>query len=390
MIRYLIPMLLAPFVVQAQTDAGAEARAASAQLEAAAGLLDAAEGARDRVAALTQTIQAFERGLGAMRAGLRQAAINEAQLTKRLQARDGEVADLLAVLQSIGASDTPTSFLHPDGPMGTARAGMLLAELTPALNRRADALRGDLQDVQTLRALQQDAATQLQDGLNQLQAARAALNQAMANRTDLPTRFTEDPIRTGILIASTETLDGFASGLSEIVTNETAPALQMQDSEIGTLALPVQGLVIRRSGEADAAGVTRPGIIMATRPGTIVTSPTAATIRYTGPLLDLGQVIILEPRADSLFIFAGLDVVYGAAGQVIAGGTPVGLMGGAAQGTGVSIQSDTGQTETGQSDELSPLREGAGTDRTETLYIEVRQDNTPQDPATWFRTDEDG
>ena len=41
-------------------------------------------------------------------------------------------------------------------------------------------------------------------------------------------------------------------------------------------------------------------------------------------------------------------------------------------------------------DELSPLREGTGTERSETLYIEVRTDNEPQDPSDWFRTGEDG
>jgi len=253
-IRFALILIVLPCMAQAQTDAGAEARAAAEQLETAAGLLDSAEGARDRVAALTETIQAFERGLGAMRAGLRQAAINEDQLTLRLRSRDSEVAELLGVLQSIGAVNTPTTFLHPEGPMGTARAGMLLAELTPALNARAEALRRDLEEVQTLRTLQADAANRLQAGLTQVQAARAALNQAMANRTDLPTRFTHDPVRTGILIASTETLDGFASGLAEIVTEETAPALASLDGQMGELPLPVQGLLLRRAGEADAAG----------------------------------------------------------------------------------------------------------------------------------------
>jgi septal ring factor EnvC (AmiA/AmiB activator) len=296
-------------------------------------------------------------------------------LSAKLQSRDGEVAQLLGALQSMGGTTSPVMLLHPDGPTGSARAGMLLAELTPALNRRADALREDLQNVQMLRALQTDAAMRLQAGLTEVQAARTALNQAMANRTDLPTRFTADPVRTAILIASTETLDGFASGLSEIVTDEVEPAPATLDGQIGALALPVQGLVLRQAGEADAAGVTRPGIILATRPGAIVTTPTAATIRYTGPLLDFGNVVILEPQADTLFVLAGLDVVYGEAGQVIAAGTPIGLMGG--------ILAEKG-------DELSTLREGAGTERSETLYMEVRQKNTPQDPAKWFRTDEDG
>jgi septal ring factor EnvC (AmiA/AmiB activator) len=310
-----------------------------------------------------------------MRSGLRQAAISEAQISKRLEARDGEVAEFLGVLQSIGPGASPVTLLHPDGPAGTARAGMLLAELTPALNRKADALRMDLENVQTLRALQVDAKQRLQEGLTEVQAARTALNQVMANRTDLPRRFTADPVRTAILIASTETLDAFASGLSEIVTDEVEPALVSLDGTAGELPLPVQGLVLRRANEADAAGVARPGIILATRPGAIVTTPTAATIRYIGPLLDFGNVVILEPQADILFVLAGLDVVYGEAGQVIAGGTPIGLMGGVSSKNGV---------------ELSPLREGTGTERSETLYIEVRQDNSPQDPANWFRTDEDG
>ncbi len=364
-----------PALALAQSPVGLQALAAADALEEASTMLDQAEGARDRVKALTETIQAFEAGLGAMRSGLRQAAISEAQISKRLESRDGEVAEFLGVLQSIGPGASPVTLLHPDGPAGTARAGMLLAELTPALNRKADALRMDLENVQTLRALQVDAKQRLQEGLTEVQAARTALNQAMANRTDLPRRFTADPVRTAILIASTETLDAFASGLSEIVTDEVEPALVSLDGTAGELSLPVQGLVLRRANEADAAGVARPGIILATRPGAIVTTPTAATIRYIGPLLDFGNVVILEPQADILFVLAGLDVVYGEAGQVIAGGTPIGLMGGVSSKNGV---------------ELSPLREGTGTERSETLYIEVRQDNSPQDPANWFRTDEDG
>jgi septal ring factor EnvC (AmiA/AmiB activator) len=358
----------------AQNDAARQARAAVEMLEDAALQLDAAGGARDRVRALTGTIQAFEIGLAAMRTGLRQAAIREAQLSARLEARDGEIGQLLAVLQSIGTT-TPTALLHPDGPTGTARAGLLLAELTPALNQRADRLRRDLEDVQTLRTLQTDAEERLRASLTAVQEARAALNQAMAERTELPKRFTEDPVSTAVLIASTETLDGFASGLSQIVTNED---INVQtpvniEGQIGALPLPVQSLVLRGMNEADAAGVKRPGLLLAARPRAIVTSPTAATIRYQGPLLDFGNVMILEPRADTLFVLAGLETVYGEIGQVIAAGAPIGLMGGPEVGG-----------------ELSTDGDGTGAARSETLYIEVRQDNVPQDPASWFKTDKDG
>jgi len=360
----------------AQDDAGNLARAAGELLETASIQLDEAESARDRVRALTRTVQAYEAGLAAMRAGLRRAAIREAQLRAQLQARDAEIAQLLAVLQTLTPGQGPVAFLHPDGPQGTARAGMLLAELTPALNQRAERLRNDLSDVEGLRLLQEQAAEQLQMGLSEVQSARAKLNQAMANRTDLPQRFTQDPVRTAILIDSSETLDAFSSGLTEIAVDDVGWTPPDIEDQIGSLPLPVRGLILRRAGEPDAAGVTRPGILLATRPGALITAPTAATLRYVGPLLDFGSVTILEPRPGTLIVLAGMGVSYGEAGQIIAAGTPLGLMG------GLPGQDDA--------DALSTRGEGGGAPLSETLYIEIRQDDVPLDPQTWFSIDKDG
>ncbi|WP_223425865.1 murein hydrolase activator EnvC family protein [Tateyamaria pelophila] len=373
-VAFCLMMLATPLA--AQQDAGVLAREAGAALGAASIQLSDAETARDRVKALTQTVKAYEAGLAAMRLGLRRAAIREAQLRRQLQARDTEIAQLLAVLQTLSPDQGPTVFLHPDGPNGTARAAMLLAELTPALNQRAETLRRDLSDVETLRMLQEDAEAQLQTGLNEVQTARFALNQAMAERTDLPKRFTEDPVRTAILIASSETLDAFSSGLSQISAEDSDWVPPGIEDQIGTLPLPVRGVVLRSANEPDAAGIVRPGILLATRRGALVTSPTAATIRYVGPLLDFGNVTILEPRPGTLFVLAGLGVTYGATGQIIAAETPLGLMGALPTGDAANA--------------LSTLGDGGGADRSETLYMEVRQDNVPQDPLAWFSTDKDG
>ena len=371
----LIIGLCLPAAAFAQQDDAERARAAMVMLQEASAQLEAAETARDRVRALTETIRAYEEGLGALRSGLRQAAVREAQLTAQLQARDEEIAALLAVLQRIGAQQSPVAFLHPGGPTGTARSGMLLAEMTPALNARASDLRRDLEDLQILRAMQTDAAGELSDGLNAVQAARTALNQAIAERTELPMRFTQDPVREAILLASAETLEAFARGLARVAVDETQDAPASLAGDKGDLPLPVQGIVLHGAGEADAAGIARPGVILATRPEAIVTSPVAATIRYTGPLLDLGQVVILEPQAEVLFVLAGLDVVYGTAGEVIDAGAPLGLMGDAAAENRRQLSTDGDDT---------------GAERSETLYIEVRYQNAPEDPSLWFRTDKDG
>ena len=374
-IRGLALCLALAVSAQAETEAARAARQAAEQLEAATLQLEEAGSARDRVKALSETIRAYEAGLAAMRDGLRGVARRESQLLAQLSAREDEVAELLGIIQTIETSSAPVLMLHPSGPLGAARSAMMLAEVTPGLNARAEALRGDLEEVQTLRLLQQAAADKLRLGLSGIQSARTDLSTAIADRTDLPKRFTEDPMRTAVLISSTETLTGFASGLAEIAEGEVIESQADVSDLRGTLPLPVEGLVLRSYGARDAAGIARPGILVAARPRALVTSPTAATIRYRGPLLDLGNVMILEPQPDTLFILSGLAEVYGAAGEVIPEGTPVGLMGG--QNPQVSAI-------------LSPIGEGGGTDRTETLYIEVRMDNSPVDPETWFRTGKGG
>lgn len=359
----------------AQDTPSDRARAAAEMLDAASADLDAADSARDRVRALTQTISAYEAGLAALRSGMRQSTRREAELSAQLQTRDAEIAALLAVLQRMGDSTSPVNLLHPGGPAGAARAGMLLSDMVPTLNARVEDLRKDYEELRILRDLQDTTSVRLETGLAEVNAARTALSQAIADRTDLPKRFVADPVREAILLSSAQTLEEFAESLDQISSGVAPQALEEMSAQKGALDLPVQGRLLRGAGEADAAGVARPGILIATHPKALVTSPAQATLRYVGPLLDFGQVLILEPEADVLFVLAGLETVYGETGDVIETGAPLGLMG---AGTGES----PGQFST-DGDET-------GADFTETLYIEVRENNVAENPSLWFRTDKNG
>ncbi|PVA06491.1 peptidase M23 [Thalassorhabdomicrobium marinisediminis] len=338
---------------------------AAARLQEAQTALEAATARSDRVAALTQTVQAYEDGLAALRDGLRRAAIRQRTLEGDLNARSDEVARLLGVLQTMGRAPTPILLLHPSGPTGTARSGMMLADVTPALQDKVTALRDQLDEVAVLQGLQNDALSVLEEGLAGAQAARAALSAAIADRTDLPRRFADDPVQTAVLLASSETLTAFASGLTETQVSGGPEA----DAIRGGLPLPVDGQVIRRFNEPDSAGIARPGILISTRPRALVTTPVAATVRYAGPLLDYGTVVILEPAAGTLWVIAGLAEAFGEAGQILPEGTPVGLMGGAV---------------TQAQDILTESAQGSAGQRTETLYLEVRDMQSVVDPAEWF------
>ncbi len=92
-------------------------------------------------------------------------------------------------------------------------------------------------------------------------------------------------------------------------------------------------------------------------------------MRYAGPLLDYGNVVILEPEGNILMILAGLGDLYVTAGTVIAQGAPLGMMPSAAGARADLITETPDQT---------------GAALSETIYIELRQDGGAIDPQPWF------
>lgn len=361
--------LASPAFAQGTAEAAAEA---ARRLEAAAAAMARAEGASDRIAALTETVRAYEDGLSLMREGLRRAAVERARIEAELAADREGIARLLGVLQAIGTAEGPALLLHPSGPLGTIRAGMLLADVTPGLQAEAEALRRRLQALAEIEAIQQGAEATLREGLASAQAARAELAAAAADRTALPRRYTEDPVATALLIASSDTLEAFAGGLGLTIEEELGPAPAPAEPA-GNLPLPVRGRILRHPGEADAAGVVRPGLVIATEPRALVTTPVTATLRFRGPLLDYGTVVLLEPAPGTLFLFAGLAQAFGEAGEVLPAGAPVGLMGG-----------ETPDADAILSGSLPGGTASGGAGLTETLYLEVRDAEGPVDPALWF------
>ena len=353
----------------AQNDLEFQARQAQQSLDSAWNKLERSKSAKDRISALTDAILSFEESLSLARDSLRQISVLEARAQQKLSVEEEAYGELIGVLLSIDKSPIQAELLHPDGPMSTARGGMLIADLLPALEEKVQSLRSDLEAARYLSELQYQVTLDLQVGLVALQETRAALGRAIADRDDLPKRFVEDPAQTAILLAAADTLDIFADGLSLIAKNEAEGSLPDITTRKGTLPMPVQGKVIRYFNEVDAAGIKRPGIVVATSDNALVRTPTAATIRYRGPLLDYGLVSILEPQKDILYIFAGLSTVYGDIGEVLPAGSPVGLM-------GMSEIFD-------EKNLIETLNESAGL-RGETIYIEVRVNKAPENPLTWF------
>ncbi|MFD1796510.1 peptidoglycan DD-metalloendopeptidase family protein [Paracoccus aurantiacus] len=356
----------------AETPAGDDAARAAYQLREATGRLEAALSKDDQVTALTDMIHAYETGLTALRVGLRQAGIREQEVRSEWEARRGELSKIIGVMTAMQQSPETLMLLHPAGPEATAQSGMILSTVVPGLREEADELKAGLDKIADVRALQQDAADTLAEGLGRVQEARRLLASAVKDRSTMPKRFAEDPAELQALEKSASTLDAFAEGIADMESDVGPPLADFEGAQ-GSLPLPVMGQVLRRYDEPDAAGIERPGLVISTPPAALVTAPWAATIRYRGPLLDYGNVMILEPSKDYLIVLAGLAQVFGEVGDVLAAGEPVGLMGGtepSSQEFGIDF--------------VVNAATGKNADQTETLYLELRKDKQTLDPAEWF------
>ncbi len=356
--------------VLAQSSKALETIFAIEALDLATADLKNAKNAKKRIKSLSQAIQSYEETLAILRISVRDLTLQQAQLQNVLDQNENEIMQFLGVLAAVQKTPIAGQMLHPNGPLATARSGMIISDIVPILQENVNQLRDQLVVLKQLSETQFKAQSSLQTGLLELQKAHSNLGRAIANRDDLPKRFITDPEKLEILIKASKDLETFAASVQSIAISETSVSLPSVSDRKGHLKLPVRGKILGKFNEADASGIKRSGIILATDPRAIVISPTAATIRYLGPLLDYGNVAILEPQNGLLFVFAGMDTVYGEIGQVIPALSPIGLM----------------PSQSNEVDKIFKTRTNFYSGQlSETLYVEVREGSEPKNPLDWFK-----
>lgn len=119
----------------------------------------------------------------------------------------------------------------------------------------------------------------------------------------------------------------------------------------GTLPLPARGTVISGYGD-QKNGVSSKGLTVATRPQAQVIAPFDGSVAFAGPFRSYGDMIIVEHDNGYLSLLAGLGSIDVEVGQMLLAGEPVGLM---------------------------------PNDQSAELYIEIRKNNQPINPAAWFK-----
>ncbi len=363
----LLAGLAAPAAAATPADDMAEA---AGRITAAGATLAAAADPDGRLSALTVAIGAYQSALDVLRAGVNGASARERELTLALDERRDQIQHLIAALEAMSRTPPPAQALHPSGPIGAARAAAMMSSVTPALRAEAEGLAAEYDEVAAVRTLRLQGERDLATGLAALGAARSELGDTLARRAPPQPRGTEDPAM-ALITRDSDTLTALAAKLAGVRAGNPNAAPP-------TLIRPVTGNIARAYQEPDGAGVRRPGIVMRAPPLSLVSAPADAIVRYAGPFLDYGYVVVLEADDDTLIVLAGLAQLHVTTGDAVRTGALLGLLGGAAF-----------EEPSPGADPAGGAVESAASGADETLYIEVRHAGGPVDPEPLF-TDENG
>jgi septal ring factor EnvC (AmiA/AmiB activator) len=393
-----------------------EIRAKAQELEAARSQQKSAEEAqqklRGEIAAIGQDrsrlnqelidssgrVRAIETQIAETEARLRPLDSRERDIRESLEARRGEIVEVLAALQRAGRRAPPALLVRPEDALESLRTAMLLGAVVPDLRLRAESLASDLGELVALRrsiAAERDRLAADRDRLaadrtrlaalvEERQRQQSAIEKDMeAERgrattlarqvetlQDLIGRMERD-LKSAAKAATTASLSNPAmvNGKPNLDAlkdpGRLSPAIAFASAK-GLLALPVNGQKIREFGAPDGVGGVQKGISLATRPGAQVTTPCDGWVVYSGPFRSYGQLLILNAGGGYHVLIAGMERISVNIGQFVLTGEPVATMGSSSQVASVLATASS-----------QPV-----------LYVEFRKDGAPIDPGPWWAASE--
>lgn len=296
----LLALVLLPGATLRDQAGGEVAKARLAFSEAASVLT--------RRAALEQAVRAQEMALAAIRDLRRRSSVRRDMIGEEAGANEARLAVVLSALQRISLAPRLAGSEHPGGPLAGVRAGILLASLTPELEREMTALSAKRQELREIDDTFQTAAEETRRILIALQGARAEIARLRRNRAEPG-------------VAPADVSDEVAAMVRDTLARSEETLKTLPDApeagKGGGFLFPVAGEVSGAFGE-DGAPRLAYGVEIAARPHAIVRAPQSAIVRFAGRLGDEGGIVALEPEAGVLIIFSGLDFGLGGAGRLSA------------------------------------------------------------------------
>ncbi len=377
-----------------QTQLQEAERARAAELRAqqeAAGRAAAARADERRLAAAQATalarLRETEQATGSTATRIAALAERERAAATRLAARSADLAPLLPVLARLSTYPAETLLAIPLPPEQAVRGVIVLGGIIRQIEADARALRAEQAEVATLQAELDAAMPRLAQALaaqanaaaaldGQLRQTREVRRSAEDQAAEAAQRAAGEAARAENLRAAIAQLEAARKAAEDLARREAqAAARNRRDTDAtaarqrqaalarpgpglrGQAVPPVEGSIARPFGQAGEAGTTT-GASLATAPAARVVSPCAGRVMFAAPFRSFGQLLIVDCGGGYHFVLAGFERLDAAVGQSVNAGAPVGVM------PGWDPRASTAR----------PL-----------LYVELRHDGQPVDPAPYLR-----
>jgi septal ring factor EnvC (AmiA/AmiB activator) len=374
-----------------------------------------------RLVETAKLVQQSEGQLSLIESRLGELDVQQKHLRETLEARHGSISALLGAMLRMGRNPPPVMVASRKDVLSAFRSGTLLTPVLHELGGEAKALSEQLSDLvrvttsirtegEKLRAEMgrlNDARTRLaglqeskrqslaerQAELVKVRQAAAEFSKSVTDLSELISKLDKEVAeKTGLgsyeqEIAAAEPPASAAApladmkGASALGADERGPSVVLAPSSErvamltpgrikpalpfpearGLLPLPAQGKRVLTFGEKTQYGSQSRGLVLETRHGGQVVSPSDGWIVYAGEFRSYGQLLIINAGGGYHILLAGLSQIDVQLGQFVLAGEPVGVMSAAAK----SLQAKT--------QDNAPI-----------LYIEFRKDQRPIDPDPWW------
>ncbi len=317
-------------------------------------------------------------------------------LRQSLRARRGLLAEVLAALQRMGLNPPPAILVRPEDALSAVRSAILLGAVVPEIRSETELLAEDLAALKRIAASIGDERDRLAIRIAEQAEEKLRLTRLLAEREKLRQEseavLEQEQRKSEILAAQASNLEELIQALErrieerrreeeerrrreeELEDLPVPPANRLTAAKPfgelrNSLVLPASGRFLYRFGSEDQLGGKRSGDTVQTQSGAIVTTPCDATVLYSGPFRSYGQLLILDAGDGYHMVMAGLDRINVQLGQTLLAGEPVGAM---------------AEVQLASADGAEPGNAGPK------LYIELRKDGNPIDPAPWWADREPG
>lgn len=395
----LLLLLCLPVIIGAAPDTftreeldALEAEKAAAELQLAA-LQEAGAGAELDVATLNRSLIA-----SAMESRRREAQATTAErelidlkvrrsaASANLLSDEAALEDMLAALASASRHRPPAMIVSPGEANEAVRTAILMSSVAPELSRRAEALSEEIAALNGLerQILREQARLEVAEAtlalkraeIEQLAAAkRAQYEDVSADAAELKARADllareagtlrdllaalerDAPDSPGRKPAAIRQVSARGTQGTRAQTRATGPEVSdlrpLGGEQLGGMLRPVTGLVSEAFGARRPTGGRSEGLTIVTRQDAPVIAPVDGVIEHADAFRSYGHMLILRTSDNYRVIIAGLAETYGAPGQKVSAGEPVGRMSG----------------------RRDPPPE---------LYLELRKNDTSENPANWL------